>query len=373
MHKIPSAGVCLYIVLLFALTGTLANADALAPGEVRPVLEFDFPSSPEGVAVDKRGNVYVGVRFFDFASLVTRSEIIRIRRNGRVSSFATLPDSAGVSAIDPAAGNGVLGLATDDQGNVYAAFDSRSDATRGVYRLNRRGRNLTRLAGSEGMIFPNYLAFDDDGNLYASDSFGGSIWRFTDAGDDDDDDDDDDDGMIVGSEWVQDQALLEPFVPGGGSLPGINGIVFFPPNHIYAANTDRGLIARVDIAPNGDAQMPQFVAGVPFPDGLAVDENGEVYTVIPPAVLFGLPGVVRIDRENFGFVPVVFEPTGFDFPLSLAFGRGSSKRSVLVTNGALFGPGLGAGPNLLEVGVGVRGYDPFADDDDDDDDDDNDD
>ena len=55
--------------------------------------------------------------------------------------------------------------------------------------------------------------------------------------------------------------------------------------------------------------------------------------------------------------------------MSLAFGSGKSKRSVFVTNGALFGPGLGAGPNVLEVGIGVEGYDPFDDDDDEDDDD----
>jgi sugar lactone lactonase YvrE len=355
----------LFFSILLTLTfAAPVNADRLAPGEVSPVLEFASPNSPEGIAVDKRGNIYVGVRFYDFSGMVTRSEILKLRRNGRVSVFANLPDIAGVPAIDPAVGNGVLGLAADDDGNIYAAFDSRVDATKGIYRVDRKGNNLTRLTGSEGMIFPNFLTFDDDGNLYASDSFGGSIWRFPEPEDDDE---------VAGALWVQDEGLLEPTfvdIPGFGILPGINGIVFFPPNHIYAANTDKSLIARVDIGSDGDAETPQFVAGVPFPDGLAVDKNGDVYAVIPPHALLGLPAVVKIDQANFSFIPIVIDPTGFDVPLSLVFGRGKSKRNVFVTNGELFGPGFGAGPNVLEVGIGVKGFDPFADDDDSDDDDD---
>lgn len=352
MTKTTKAGLRLACLCLIASLGFGApvHAEKLAPGDVRTTLELGFPNSPEGIAFDKRGNMFVGNRFLDFAASKTLSRIIKVRRNGTMSTFATLPD-LDVSGI------GVLGLVTDRRGNVYAAFNSGDEATSGIWRINRRGTKQKRLAGSEKMIFPNALTFDDHGNLYATDSFGGSIWRFPAGGHHDD-------GSCA--EWAQDFLLTTTFIDTGfGPLPGANGIAFFPPNHLYIANTDRNIIVGIDIADDGSAGAAQVIAGVPSPDGVAVDAHGDIYTVIPPAVpLFFSSPVVRIDRATMGFVPIVIDPAllpNFNLTLSLAFGRGKGKRSVFVTNGALLGPIEGiAGPGVVEVGIGVRGYNPFA-------------
>ena len=128
---------------------------------------------PEGIAIDGP-NVYFGNRSLvpQGEDFVFESEILKILANGKVDLFATLPDS-------PVTRNGVLGLTTDRQGNVYAALDTGDEATRGVWKFSKTQPESERLAGSENMEFPNALTFDDAGNLYATDSLQGEVWRFT--------------------------------------------------------------------------------------------------------------------------------------------------------------------------------------------------
>ena len=115
-------------------------------------------------------------------------------------------------------------------------------------------------------------------------------------------------------------------------------------------------------------------AGPPIlnPDGLALDAHGNVYVVIPVstfpqwfAELYGLPPtspVVRIDPTSDEVQPVLafdFPDTEyFDFPTSLAFGKGPwDKKSVFVVGmgAANYGLPFGTGPKLTQVGVGIPG------------------
>jgi hypothetical protein len=326
--------------LCVAATGILLALPAASMAAVEPVLTLPSGDSPEGIAVGRTGTLYVSNRRVDGGQVV--SEILRVSVEGDVSRLTTL-------ASHPSFVSGVLGLAIDRHGTVYAALVTFDPATHGVWRVNPDGSGLARLPGSEQMVFPNALVFDSHGNLYVTDSFGGSVWRFTRNG--------------VGAEWIQDELLQPlPFDPFGIQLPGANGIAFDPPNHLYVANTERGLIAHIAIdLQDGSAAEPATVAqGLELltVDGLAVDVTGDVYAAVPGYSVFGVSPLVRVDPVSGDTAPTVSPGDfgRFDVPLSLAFGAGArSHRSAFVTNGDLPVIPGGPGPGVVEVGLGVPG------------------
>ncbi len=319
---------------------------SLLPGQVDLILSLPVGENPEGIALDQPGNIYVGNRRTDGAVRV--NEILRITRDGTVSVFATLP-----AAVPEA--EGVLGLATDPIGNVYAAYVTNDPTTQGVYRISRNG-SVMRLAGSEVISFANALAFDARGNLYVTDSFTGTVWRFGPGG--------------TAELWVQD-LLLEPLPedPFGFPVPGANGIAFYPPNHLYVANTEKGLIAHIPIElQGGNAGTPELAAAgfaLLTIDGIAVDTQGDIHGVVPGFTILGTSPLIRVNLITGEVTPTVFEASEvakFDVPLSLAFGMGvRDRKSVFVTNGDLPLPGNppgSPGPRVVQVGVGVPGF-PF--------------
>ena len=325
--------------------------NTLALGEMQTILALPVGDNPEGIAVDGP-NIYFGNRRFVELDgvFVYESEILKIRANGQVDLFATLPDSLVTS-------NGVLGLTTDRQGNVYAALDTGDVATRGVWRFSKTQSASERLAGSENMEFPNALTFDDAGNLYATDSLQGAVWRFT------------SDGPAPQQPWAQDELLEpDPLDPLGFDLPGANGIAFFS-DVLYVANTEKGLVSQIPINPDGSAGDAELLAAdfrLLTADGIATDKNGDIHVVIPGHVnleqLFGFPfaPLVRVDATSGEVTSTVFddpEDPQFDVPLSLAFGAvGPELESVFITNGDLSIILGGPGPGILQVGVGVDGF-----------------
>jgi hypothetical protein len=358
--------VALALLALIALATTVpvtaqGPGGELAPGEVETVLVLPAGNFPEGIAVDGR-TLYVSNRRFVFVpeegTLVTSSEILKIAPTGTVSVFATFLDT------DEPDANGVLGLAISPGGTVYAALDTRKAASKGVWRISGAG-GMVRLAESETMEFPNGLTFDLAGNLYVTDSELGEVWRFRPDG--------------TGGPWAHD-ALLEPlpFDPFGFPVPGANGIAFFPPNHLYVANTEHGLILHILINDDGTAGPVELVAGHPVTpdpsawipdfrlwtaDGVAADENGDIHVVIAAfAILSDMTGLelsplVRVDPDTGAVTPTPTDREAYDLPLSLAFGElAPDDTSVFVTNGDLFEDPIGPGPGVVQAGVGVRGY-----------------
>lgn len=305
--------------------------------------------TPEGVAVDKPGNVYVSVREG------TQGSIWKYERDGGTSLVATL-------------GTGTIGgLAVSPNGDLYAAMASGPD--QGVYRIGRDG-TISLLPGSEAIVFANALAFDPRGNLYVTESYSGGpgayglggVWRITPGGE--------------AEVW-----LRSPMLTGIGYLGfpvGANGIAYYH-RDLYVANTDKAMVVRVPILHDGTAGAPTVwkqlgpVAGQPpvaspfpvMPDGLALDVHGNVYLAV-----VSRNAVVRVKADDLTqetvavlmtIAPDLYTVAPLDTPASLAFGTGAGEQQNLFianlgwTKDMVPIPRAWPGPGLVKVDAGFPG------------------
>ena len=261
--RLARRGSIVVSVALLAMAG-LAGAPAVAHAQF-PVW-IPMANTPSGVAVDKPGNVYVSVREGD------RGVIWKYTPDGTPSFFKDVGQAT------------IYGLAATANGDVYAAMAA-PGPERGIYRVDRKG-NAERLPGTEGMILPNGLAFDDRGTLYVTESFSmsatgygeGGIWRIPPNG--------------AAEVWLR-HPLLTGIGLFGNPPMGANGIAYYH-GDLFVTNTDKKLVLRIPVEKDGSAgevevwkqleEVPESpLAGTPFPimpDGLALDVHGNLYLTI---------------------------------------------------------------------------------------------
>jgi sugar lactone lactonase YvrE len=300
------------VLIAVALTPIQVGAD----GGVESVVDYAPPFLPEGLAIDKTGNIYV--------SLANQSEIRKIAPDGTDTLLATLP----------AGGFGLLGLAVDAPGNVYAALATADGVTNGVYRVSRDGIS-EQLPGTEAILVPNGLVFDQRGNLYVTDTVRGAVWLIPRGG--------------VAELWLEDALLQGTGVLGFGVPIGANGIVYRK-GTLYVANSEQGHIVSIPVNDDGSPGTAQvLVDGLFGVDGLALDVNGNIYAAsVTDNLLF------RVDLADGG--TTVLASQGLDGPASLAFGTGQGERkSIFVTNFALVTDPNVADPGVVKIDVGVPG------------------
>jgi len=304
------------VFLLAAVVATTAAAVA-ATVPLTTVVSLDPNANeyPEGIAIDKRGNVYIG--------LVSAGEIRKIDPAGTQSTLATLPVGDGI----------LVGLAVDAPGNVYAALASFDPATHGIWRIQPAGAS-ERIAALDPAGFPNGLAFDERGNLFVSDSFLATVWRIA-------------TGSGAADIWLQSPLLAGDPVNGFGV--GANGLAFWR-GDLYVANTDAGSIVRVPVAADGSAGTPEtYVAdpAIAFADGIAFDIRGSLYVV--NSLLTNT--LVRIAPDRT-LETLATADDGLDYPASVAFGtgRGELKELYIANVGDNFNR-----PSVMKADVGVPG------------------
>ena len=331
-------GVLGMAIAVMGLMMAMAVGTALGGEEgVVVVAPFDADQQelPEGLSIDKRGNMYVtlGNPFFWAPG---DGEIRKISPDGTETELAFFPE-----------GQGPAGIVVNPRGDVYFAWPNPFNPdTNGVYRLNDDG-TVARLPGSEKIVMANGLAFDKHGDLFVSDSAMGIIWHIP------------TEGSGPAEEWA-DSTLL-----GGCGDPsdvGANGVAFWK-DSMYVANTSRGLLVRVPILKDGSAGTAEIAAGddtngcVPDDlfgmDGIALDVDGTVY-----ALLVLQNKLVRIDPSDGSFDVLLTEDDGLHNPASIAFGTGrGDRKSVFMTNYAVIPPepATSPGPAILKLDVGVPG------------------
>ena len=232
-------------------------------------------------------------------------------------------------------GMGPLGLAVSASGKLYAAVSTLDAATRGVYRVLPDGGSV-RLAGTDGILFPNGVALDPRGNLYVTDSIGGAVWKVPRNG--------------SARLWFQ-----SPLLAGNGSFGlgfplGANGIAVRN-RAVIVTNTEQGSIVGIAIRRDGSAGAASVLAQGPAflgADGVALDVFGNAYVAVNSQntlLRLSLSGAVTV---------LATAADGLDNPASVAFGTSfGDRKSLFLTNFAIFS--AAPKPGLLKASVGVPG------------------
>lgn len=319
-------------VAALALPGGIARADR----HVETFVAFDPAAGefPEGVAVDKTGNVYVSL-------VAPVRQIRRINRSGSAQTVLTDFNDLGVEGVGPA------GLHVERRGTLHVAMigvdlesfqqkdpeEVELPETHGVYRVQPDG-TAEHVPGTEKILFPNDVARDWRGNVYVTDTIGGAVWRIPRRG--------------SAERWLQ-HDLLEGDERFQFGFPiGANGIAFRH-NRIIVANTERGLLVEIPIQPDGGAggatvlvESPALV-GV---DGIALDGHGDVYAAT------GVNNTVVRVADDGSMDTLATKDDGLNQPSTLAFGRGRDRNTLFVANFSLLSPE--PTPGVLRIRVGGR-------------------
>lgn len=286
-------------------SSTTGGSDGLV---LEAVVDFD-PAAfelPEGLIIDG-GDAIVG---FAFTGAIERVALA----DGARTPLAVTP-------TPPPNTSFLTGLGLDGDGVIHAAVASfTAGLAPGIYRAPADGGDAELWASDPAMVFPNGLAWADDGALYVTDSAYGGVFVVDAAG--------------IVAPWVQDPLLAgDPTNCGamGTISVGANGLVWTDGALIVSGN-DMGVVLRIPIAEDGTAGTPETIAGPDCAlagiDGIALDDDGSVVAAINRS-----NRLVRID--DAGAIEVLAEGPPLDFPATVAFAGEGEDRSLVVTNFAL--------------------------------------
>ncbi len=156
-------------------------------------------------------------------------------------------------------GGGLLGLAVDAAGTIFACDEGRAE----VLRIDpRSGAVEIYSSGVEGapMIEPNYCAFDAAGNLYATDS----------------------------ADWEERNGSIYRIAPGGETTVWSRALRRYPNGccfdaagtSLYVVESSLPGVWRLPVLADGSAGDPSLVVELPMPsvpDGIAFDDAGRLY------------------------------------------------------------------------------------------------
>jgi sugar lactone lactonase YvrE len=291
---------------------------------------------PEGVAVDRAGNVYVSVK------VDSDDQVWKYSPSGAGTLLSDLGESMG----------SVGGLAIDNAGNIYAC---RALDNPGVYQITASGAAI-KLPGTDQIAAPNALAIDNQETLYVTETFSGDlasgefgqggIWRIAKGG--------------TAQLWLRDE-LLTGLPPALFPYPvGANGIGFYN-NDLYVANTDKGLVVRIPVLQDGSPGSPEVWKTVEdvlesllyhspaFPvmlDGLTIDTDGNVYVAV-----VSRNAIVRINANDRSQETVAaYSDCPLDAPASMALN--ARQDTIFITNlgmyeGLVPNPEPWPGPGLV--------------------------
>jgi len=223
------------------LTVTQAGATYVVSQPVTTLVSSGL-GEPEGVAVDRSGNVYIAD--FDNNALYEWTAA-NDAMTQLVPQPPANPHGPPRPPPEPSALDQPDGVAVDSSGNVYIA--DFGDGT--INEWTVANSNVTTLVSSQ-LNQPEGVAVDARGNLYIADS---------------------DDNTI--KEWVTSTATLSPLVSSGLTYPA--GITVDGADHVYIADYGNNAIKEWTAISN--AMTTLVSVGLSSPIGVAVDGAGNVY------------------------------------------------------------------------------------------------
>lgn len=273
---------------------------------------------PEGITVDKAGDVYVSTFGFPEAGpSANPGQIVVFDAHGKL--LRQFP----VATASPH----LLGLAFHPTTNALLVLDFgfgkvlNVDPTTGALISV-----FADISGAACSAFPadctspngvglNALTFDAAGNVYISDSFNGVIWQTPPGG-----------GSAV--PWIQDALLTTTGKPPFGA----NGLAFDSSGTtLFVANTGDDTVVKIPVsggAPLGPTVLAYSINGA---DGLIMDANDNLWVAANQSdeiVVLDPTGKVIAKLGDFEGIDNQGAARGLLFPASLVF----SGNSVLVTN-----------------------------------------
>lgn len=298
-------------------------------GDPDVVVEFEAAAlqTPESVAVDWQGNLYV--------ALALTGEIWKVTPWGDESLHAQIP--IGDHPLQECFGFiGLMHAITVGlDGTLYAAVASCDEAGRGIWRVRPDGA-ADVLATVPPSAQLNGIALRR-GRVYASDSNHGRVFRVPVTG---------------GTAQVWVETPLLDFQPNPFGAPGGNGIQFHLQRAVVANSSTAQLIeipthGLLDVAVEPRVLHQLSVAC----DDFAFDVLGRIYCTTNP-----FQTVVRVDPD--GTETVVLDASdGVDGPTATTFGRLWDSSTLYVSNAAFpFFPGTGHGPSVIGLDVGIPGW-----------------
>jgi sugar lactone lactonase YvrE len=301
--------------------------------------------SPNGIAVDGSGNVYVADSYND--------AIRKITPGGVVTTFAGIPGRTGGSADGAAAAatfNYPSGVAVDGNGNVYVA-----DSDNGTIRKITPAGVVTTLAGMAGGVggsadgtaaaarfnFPAGVAVDAGGNVYVADA-GNDVIRVITPG-----------GMVTTLAGAAGNPGSADGTGIGAQFNNPTGVAVDGSGNVYVADSGNSAVRMIaqggivttlaglpGIMGNADGIGP--AARFESPGGVAVDGSGGVYIADPEAqtVRVGyaatqIPATVTLgnlyeSQYSQGGVTVTTIPAGLQTVIT--FGYATNGTGSAITN-----------------------------------------
>ena len=209
----------------------------------------DDAANPEGIAVDKHGNVYVGT-FAVTAAPGTLGRLFVFDRNGRQTHEFRLAGSS----------NLLLGVDFNPVTDELLVIDFGSKTVLRVDPQTGAATNFTTIPGGAA-AGPNALAFDRQGNVYISDSFQGIIWRTGPNGG-------------APTAWV-----THPLLTTTGFPPfGANGLGFNKrESALFVANTGDDRVIRIPVTAGAAGTPEVLTQSINGADGLILDEHDNIW------------------------------------------------------------------------------------------------
>lgn len=306
-------------------------ADATAVLRLDPAVDAILPADSRLETLFERRSIFDGPTWvgaggsaFLIFSDVPGNVIYELTSDGKVSVFLRNIFSGG----DPSAAYqsfgldgarkfrmlGADGVTLDPRGRiVYCAY---SDGR--IVRLENDGRRTVLASRFDGrrLNAPNDLVYDSHGSLYFTDSRAAT--RHADG-----------DGVSHEGLYV---LRADKVVLLTGRIDHPNGLAFSPDEkYLYVTDTRRKRVLRLDVRAGRIADEEVFVdmssdREPGAPDGIKVDEAGNVYSTGPGGVW-----IISSAGRHLGTIRTPTKAT------NMAFGGGDSRRSLYITAfGALY-------------------------------------
>jgi len=239
-----------YSFILLLLTGCLA---------VKPTERIEFESHdlyPEGIAYDPAADIF----YVSSMRMGTIGKVDRMGMYTSVYSDNTLKSSYGMK-IHPD-GKRLFVCVGDANYSKYTSPDTRKKMCRLISIEKSSGKKLDDI-DLTGLIddkhFPNDIAFDDQSNIYMTDSYANCIYKITPDGKT---------SVLCHDKIFETEGI------------GLNGIVWHPGGFLLVDNSNTGRIYKVDLKDPSHVQkinIDQYFLGA---DGLVLNDDQTLTIVV---------------------------------------------------------------------------------------------